>query len=851
MPRTRLTGLSQSEAERRLREIGPNELPKSAGRGLVRIVADTMREPMFLLLLGAAFLYMVLGDLGEGLFLLSGAFASIGLVIFQEARSERALAALRELSQPHARVVRDGLDVRIPARELVPGDLLLVGEGDRIPADGVMISDGVLSVDESALTGESAPVSKRIAADDALPDDVRPGATTSSYVFSGTLSVAGQGIIRVAHTGPRSALGQIGASLAEIGQEATPLQQAAGRLVTLLGVLALVFCGVIALAYGLLRDDWISGALAGVTVAIALIPEEFPMVLAVFMALGAWRLASHRVLVRRSAVIEALGGATVLCVDKTGTLTENHMRVARIQTGAENIIVHDGALESGPARDVLEVAALASATRPADPMDRAIRAIAPDARRAMQLERAWPLRPELMAVVQVWRGEGEERIAAAKGAPEAIFELCRVPPDEIMRLETILHAYAEDGLRVLGVAARRQRGPLPDRPEDVPFEFRGLIGFLDPLRSDAPAAIHEARLAGLKVIMITGDHPATALAIARTAGIDVSAGVMLGAEIARQSPEELQDTLHHARVFARIAPDQKLAIVQALKANDEVVAMTGDGINDAPALEAAHIGIAMGKRGADVAREAADLVLSDDSFASIVGGVRLGRRIFTNLRRALTYITAIHVPIAGLALAPILFGMPPLLFPMHVVLLELAIDPICALVFEGEPSDQTAMHSPPRPRHEPLFGARQLATAFAQGFGVLIGVFGLYAILLPHAPDPEARGGALIALVLANLVLALADAMADDGQLFAPHRRVFWSIAGVLLVLLGAVFAVPSLASIFRVTAPHFSIIMASVVVALVTGAWLRAGQAVLARLRPASAANTSDPRSAANRRSA
>ena len=406
-------------------------------------------------------------------------------------------------------------------------------------------------------------------------------------------------------------------------------------------------------------------------------------------------------------------------------------------------------------------------------------------------------------------------------------------------------------MRVLGVASHRQTGAFPDKPEDVQFEFRGLIGFLDPLRSDAPAAIQEARSAGLKVIMITGDHPTTALAIARRAGLDVTAGVVLGAEIAEQSPREFSDTLRNARVFARIAPEQKLAIVQALKANDEVVAMTGDGVNDAPALEAAHIGIAMGKRGTDVAREVADLVLSDDSFASIVGGVRLGRRIFTNLRRALTYITAIHIPIAGLALAPILFGWPPLLYPMHVVLLELAIDPICALVFEGEPSERAAMQRPPRPRKEPLFGPQQLAKAFAQGVGVLIGVLGLYAILLQHASEPIARGGGFIALVLANLVLALADAMASDGRFLAPHRRVFWIIASALLVLLATVFALPPLASIFGVATPDLSIVLASVMVALVSGAWFRGYEAVLAHTRRNSAANESDQTQTPNRPSA
>lgn len=831
---TCLNGLTQAEAARRLREIGPNELPRTQGRGLVQITLETMREPMFLLLVGAAVLYMVLGGIGEGLFLLAGALAAIGLVIFQEARSERSLTALRELAQPHVRAIRDGADIRIPARELVPGDVWLIGEGERVPADGLLVSGDVLSIDESTLTGESAPVSKHIATEgDAFSADTGPGAASSPYLFSGTLNVGGQGVICVSRTGPQSALGKIGASLAQIGQEPTPLQQSAGRLVTLLGLLALAFCGVIALAYGLLREDWVGGALAGITVAIALIPEEFPMVLAVFLALGAWRLASHRVLVRRSAVIEALGGATVLCVDKTGTLTENRMRVARLWTEAEDFALRDDALPTGPSREILEFAALASAPRPVDPMDKAIRMLLPFEQQTApldaQIERAWPLRPERMAVVQVWRGAGNERIAGAKGAPESIFKLCHLPQEQISRLTEVLRALAEDGLRVLGVASCLQDAPFPEAPETARFEFRGLIGFRDPLRADAPAAIQEPRAAGIKVIMITGDHPATAFAVAKTAGIDVAAGVVLGADVARQSQTELRNALRGARVFARIAPEQKLMIVQALKANGEVVAMTGDGVNDAPALEAAHIGIAMGKRGTDVAREAADLVLLDDSFASIVGGVRLGRRIFTNLRRALTYITAIHVPIAGLALLPILFGMPPMLFPMHVVLLELAIDPICALVFEGEPSERAAMRRPPRPPKETLFGPRQLLKAFAQGAGVLAGVFGIYAILLQDAPEPVARGGAFITLVLANLVLALADAMSSDGRLLGPHRRVFWAIAGALLVLLAAVFAIPTLASIFRVAAPSLPILLSSVFVATVSGAWLRAAEAALA----------------------
>ena len=818
-----LSGLSEVEAARRLQEFGPNELSSGQGRSLVRIVLETMREPMFLLLLGAALLYLVLGDLSEGLFLLAGAAASLGLVIFQEARSERALAALRELAQPQARVIRAGIEHHIPARALVPGDTLLVGEGERLPADGYLGAGDVLSVDESALTGESAPVTKQPALAAPLGEPSF-GAEIGPFVFAGTMVVRGQGLVRITQTGLQSALGRVGESLAEITQEPTPLQKTAGRLVTLLGLVALGFCGLVAIAYGLLRHDWVEGTLAGVTVAMSLIPEEFPMVLAVFLAIGAWRLARHQVLARRSAVIETLGGATVLCVDKTGTLTENRMKVARTWTSAGDEAVGDAAQLASSSTHLLKLAVLASAVRPVDPMDKAVHALAPAALDDAGLsdggpERTWPLRPELLAIVQLWRLPDGDQLAAAKGAPEAIFHLCRLTEPQIQVLHRVIAAYAEKGLRVLGVASARTTADFGDEPLRHQFEFAGILGFLDPLRTDVPAALAEAHSAGIKVVMITGDHPATALAIARTAGLETTEGVLTGVNLTALSTEELSQRLRSVRVFARIVPEQKLGLVEAFKASGEVVAMTGDGVNDAPALEAAHIGIAMGQRGTDVAREAADLVLLDDSFASIVGGVRLGRRIFANLRKALTYITAVHVPIAGLALAPILLGLPPLLFPLHVVLLELAIDPTCSLAFEGQPSDADAMHRPPRRRDEPLFGLRQILLALVQGASLLAAVLGLYIWGLRSASGAEARGAAFVALVVGNLVLALTDA-ASGGRLFGRQHRIFWGISASVTALLAVIVTVPALANVFVVAAPAPSLLLEALAAAVVGGGW-------------------------------
>jgi Ca2+-transporting ATPase len=821
-----IPGLRHEEAARLLSSIGPNEVVAHGRRSIPRICLETIREPMFLLLISAAALYLALGDLGEGLFLVGGAVAAIGLVIVQEARSERALAALRELAQPNARVIRDGSEREIPARELVPGDILLIGEGERAPADGVLVAGDALRVDESALTGESAPVSK-VATDLATARDaneVTPGAESGPFLFAGTLVVRGQGVIEVTRTGERSALGRIGKSLAEIAHELTPLQKTAGRLVGILGGVAIGFCALVAIAYGLLRDDWIGGALAGLTIAISLVPEEYPLVLAIFFAIGAWRLATHKVLTRRSSSIETLGSATVLCVDKTGTLTENRMAIARLWTREGDFAV-SGESEIAPsARTALRIAALASAVRPVDPMDKAVHAMsrvamADDPLLRAEPEQAWPLRPELLAVIQVWRTTGESRVVAAKGAPEAIFRLCRLDPAEVARLHDVIEAYAAQGLRVLGVASAQHDGPLGREPQAFPFQFAGLVGFIDPLRADVPAALEEARRAGIGVIMITGDHPATAMAISRAAGLDVSAGVLLGAEVAALPFEALCQRLKTVRVFARIVPEQKLRIVEALKADGEIVAMTGDGVNDAPALQAAHIGVAMGKRGTDVAREAADLVLLDDSFASIVGGVRLGRRIFANLRRALTYITAIHVPIAGLALLPILLGLPPILFPMHVVLLELIIDPTCSLVFESEPAEADAMRQPPRPASETLFGPSHIGVAVLQGMGVLIGVLGLYwwSLTMAGTPEPQARGAALVALVIANLVLALADA-AVPGRLFTDRRYTYWAIVGVVALVLALVLAVPAVGSIFKIAMPGAGLLGLAAGIGLVAG---------------------------------
>ncbi len=811
--------LSETAAREALARVGFNEFETRSRRSAALILRSTLSEPMFVMLLAAAALYLVLGDIGEGLLLVAGAVLSVGLVVIQESRNERALAALRSLAAPSARVLRAEGEKRIPAREIAPRDFILIGEGERVPADAVILRGDVLALDESVLTGESAPVLKSPAS--ASPDmamDPEPG-EASPVVFAGTMVARGQATLVALRTGHATRLGRIGRSLSAIEQGQTPLQAAMRRVVGWLGVAAFGFCLLVALAYWLLRGDWIEAALAGLTLAIALTPEEFPMVLVVFLALGSWRLARHNVLVRRSAVIETLGGVSVLCVDKTGTLTQNRMEVAAIAAGGA--VWRPGDALGGFA-GAIDAASRACAIEPSDPMDRALLRLSGQSGRgadASQSLRTYPLRPDLLAFIHAWRtGEGD--IAAAKGAPEAIFRLCRMSESGVAAVLTELAGFAEQGLRVLAVASCKTFDVAQD-PQAQQFGFEGLVAFRDPLRPDVGRAIGEARAAGIAVAMITGDHPATALAVAREAGLDCAAGVLTGPDMAGMSDDDLRRRLAETRVFARVRPEQKLTLVRNFEALGHVVAMTGDGVNDAPALKAADVGIAMGQRGSDVAREAADIVLLDDNFASIVGGVRLGRRIFVNLRKALIYISAIHVPVAGLALLPILMGLPPILFPAHVMMLEMVIDPVCALVFEGEPDARAAMRGPPRPRDEKLFGLLHIGMGLLDGAVLLGAVYALYLAALGQGLTADmARATAYVALVCGNLALAFATAAEPGSSFFDARRRTFWLIAAAAATLLAVVVAVPVLAPLFRFQVPPPLWLAGSLGVALAAGAW-------------------------------
>jgi Ca2+-transporting ATPase len=825
-------GLTRTEAALRLQADGPNELPSGKASGLFAIAVQVVKEPMFLLLGAAGAIYLILGDVHEALILLSFVVMIMGITIYQERKTERALEALRDLSSPRALVIRDGVQQRISGREVVRGDLLILNEGDRVPADAVVLSCNDLCIDESLLTGESVPVTK--ISWDGTQQLQQPGGDSLPFIFSGTLLVQGKGVAEVLTTGAATEIGKIGTVLQTITAESTPLQRQTAGFVRKLAFAGLSLCALVVVLYGLTRGDWLAGTLAGITLAMALLPQEFPVVVTVFLALGAWRISHQRVLTRHVPAIETLGSTTVLCVDKTGTLTLNRMAVRKLYAGGEFLDIHPDRTEELPEQfhELLEYGILASEIDPFDPMEKALMELGQRFLAQTEhlhydwaLKHEYALTRELLAHSHAWKiPGGHGYIIATKGAPEAIADLCHLPGDMRRQLGEKVSRMAAEGLRVLGVARARFDGPhWPNGQHDFDFELVGLIGLADPVRPTVAAALADCYSAGIRVVMITGDYPGTAQAIARQIGLTRHDQVITGPELDAMSDTDLQQRIRIINIFARVVPEQKLRIVNAFKANGEIVAMTGDGVNDAPALKAAHIGVAMGGRGTDVAREAASLVLLDDDFASIVGAMKMGRRIYDNIRHAMTYILAVHVPTAGMSLIPLVLGWPLMLFPVHIVFLEFVIDPACSIAFEAEPGESDLMQRTPRDPRAPLFSRFALALSLLQGASLLIVVWAVYGYSLGSgAAETEARAFAFTTIVLGNLGLILANRSHSRTlltMLRTPNAALWW-IVGWTLIGLTLVIYVPSLREVFRFSPLHPVELMISFAAAFTAILW-------------------------------
>jgi Ca2+-transporting ATPase len=821
-------GLSTAEAAHQMAAEGPNLLPGSAPKSTVVIVNEVLTEPMFLMLLAAGGIYLALGDRAEALFLLGFVFVVIGITLMQERKTQRALESLRDLSAPRALVIRGGQELRVAGRDVVRGDVLVLREGDRIAADAMLL-DGQLEVDESLLTGEAVPVAKL----PAVGDMGKPGATAAALavpggsitaaLFASTVVTRGVGVAEVCAIASATAVGRIGADLAATTEPPSALQQASRTLVRRLGLGALALASIqVLLGWWWDGRPLLDSLLAGIALAMAILPEEIPVILTVFLALGAWRISKQKVLTRRVSAVEALGAITVLAVDKTGTLTVNRMAVAELAT-ADAHFTPDGAASLPEVfHELAEFAMLATPGDPFDPMEKAIHlfghrwlAGTEHVHDGCMPEFEYALSGEILAMTRVFASaDPSQHLLATKGAPEAVADLCHLDAGRREAIRHQVEVMAEGGLRVLGVARGRWAGAAaapdtepawPQSQHDFDFEFLGLLGLADPPRPEVPAALAECRRAGVRVIMMTGDHPATARAIARQVGLSDRPDVIIGTEIAALDDTALRERLRHVDLCARLQPAHKLRLVQVLRAAGEVVAMTGDGVNDAPALKAADVGIAMGERGTDVAREAAALVLLDDSFARIVAAIRQGRRIDDNIRKATRFVFAVHVPIIALTLVPALLQWPVLLLPVHIVLLELLIDPACSIVFEAEPEASGLMDRPPRPVSSSPFAAAPLGHAVLQGLGVA-GVLLLgYAWLIGQGwSAAQGRGMVFSALVLSVLLLILANRDLTRPALMgviAPNPWL-WRMTTAVGLLLAAVLGVPWLRHLMGLALP-------------------------------------------------
>lgn len=808
-------GLTTKEAIRQLAKQGYNELPSQKKQNVLSILISVIREPMLLLLICSGVLYLFMGDTKDAIMLSSCVVIVIGITVYQERKTEKTLDALRTLSSPRALVRRDGKQLRIFGREVVVDDVIILREGDRVPADIVILSCENLSVDESLLSGESIPVRKSIW--DGKKEKQRPGGDDLPFVFSGTLIVSGHGIGKVYAIGQDTQMGKIGKSLVSIKDEDTLLKKETGRIVRVIAGIGIFLCGCVVLLYTLIKGDLLGGILAGLTLSMSMVPEEFPVVLVIFLTLGAWRISKRKVLTRKSTAIETLGAATVLCTDKTGTLTLNRMELTSLYSDNSYYEVSDFASTTLPEqfRQLLECGVLASQQDPFDPIERELHKKetlyvkeAAASRNQWKLIKEYPLSKDLFAVTHVWNlPNSSEFTVVSKGAPEAILEMCHVSAKEKQQLLQEVRDMSKKGLRVLGVGKTTYaKTELPQSQQEFNLTFVGFVGFIDPLRSTATQAIKESYAAGIRVIMVTGDFPGTAQFIGKSIGLKNPELMITGEELSHMDHHTLRERIKTTNIFARIMPEQKLLIVNALKANNEIVAMTGDGVNDAPALKAAHIGIAMGEKGTDVAREASALVLLNDDFSSIVAAVRLGRRIFNNLQRAMGYIVAVHVPIAGMTLLPLLFNLPPILLPAHIAFLELIIDPACSTVFESEQEDADIMEIPPRNLHTPLFNRSIVVVNVLQGLGVLIVCFILYWFLIQSGKgEVEARTIAFTSLILANLLLIVTNLSWKQTviQTFKYPNKALTIVLVAALFCLGIIVYIPFFADLFYVTALH------------------------------------------------
>lgn len=748
-----ISGLTTEQVQLAREKHGQNQLNYKKETGFLNALKLIFQEPMTLILLVASIIYFISGETGDGVFMVLAILFITSISLYQDSRSKNALEKLKDFSQPTCKVIRNGLIEEIKSEDLVVGDSLMVEEGTYIAADGQIVHSNDFSVNESILTGESMSVFK-----DQLKED--------PFVYSGTTVASGLAIATITAIGNETKLGKIGTSLENIVEEKTPLEIQIARFVKKMVILgALVFVVVWIINYWN-SQNLLNSLLQSLTLAMSILPEEIPVAFTTFMALGAWRLMKMGIVVKQMKTVETLGSATVICTDKTGTLTENKMSLAKLFLHETNSIFEVSHSSTSAEKELLEIAMWASEPIPFDPMEIALHqkytdCISLDERPNFKLVHEYPLDGKPPMMTHVFQAENGQRIIAAKGAPEALMHVSTLSESEKTKINSAIEQLANAGYRVLGVGISNfSGGNFPEKQQDLSFEFKGIVSFYDPPKKNIQQVLENFYSAGIAVKIITGDNAETTKSIAKQIGFKAFEKSISGNELMRLEGEELKNCVMKTAIFTRMYPEAKLKIINALKENNQIVAMTGDGVNDGPALKAAHIGIAMGKKGTEIAKQAASLILLEDDLSKMVDAIAMGRKIYTNLKKAIQYIISIHIPIILTVFIPLALGWiyPNIFSPIHIIFLELIMGPTCSIIYENEPMEKNTMIQTPRALSSDFFNGKELSISIIQGLAITAGTLFIYQYAI-HSGSNEAltRTMTFTVLIVANIFLTLIN----------------------------------------------------------------------------------------------
>jgi Ca2+-transporting ATPase len=813
-----LVGLSEEQLQQSRKQYGfnqPAELKKSAW---YRLLFDILKEPMLLLLIAVSIIYLLVGDYAEALFMLAAIVVVSGISLYQDSRSKKALEALEKLNQPLSSVIRNGIIAPIPTREIAVGDLCIIEEGNLINADGTIVYSNDFSVNEAALTGESYPVYKSLD-------------TESQQVYSGTLVVSGLAVIQVQKIGNDTELGQIGQSIHDIKETPSPLHQQISKFVK---GMATIGIAIFFIVWG--YSYWQSGnlvqsLLVGLTLAMSVLPEEIPVAFTTFMALGAWKLMKEGIVIKRSSIVETLGSTSVICTDKTGTITANTMQLTALYDFKSDTVYEAKDFNAPELAELIQYAMWSSEPVPFDPMEKSIHQVyeqsqQQDLRKEFKIIHEYPLEGKPPMMTHIFEDKYGQRIVAAKGAPEALLNVSTLNAAQKEQLQRQIQQFGLKGYRVLGVAKAIWEGNnFPSKQQDYTFQFLGCVIFYDPPKQGIADVFNTIDRAGIKIKVITGDNADTTRAIASQAGIIYDAAALNGTDVINLPQEELIIRARNTTLFTRMFPDAKLAVVDALKQDGQIVAMLGDGVNDAPALKAAHIGVAMGNKGTEIAKAAAMMVITNDDLGKLITAIAAGRRIYANIKKAIQYIISIHIPIILTVSLPVLLGWiyPNIFSPVHVIFMELVMGPTCSIVYENEPMEKNTMLQKPRNITDTFLNVRELGISIIQGLVITAGVLFIYQFAV-HQGKNETTTRAMFfsTLIVANVFLCLVN-RSFVYSLFESIRnknKLFPLIIGITLSLLFSIIYIPNIASFFKVESLNAGDLGCAIIVAAISVLW-------------------------------